>query len=239
MIRFWATIKTLHQKKKKKKQKISLFCQKKEKIKSKGSFFKEKYGSGEWNTISLKSHNSTSTCRSEKRFSAFYSPSNSLSDDISLTLKLKKIHFIHFGVVDPCDVMIWHFVSNKTLRLPGQHAIKVNLPSLVKKCERYVNLHTPYPPQGVIGNSKGEGRSWRPRFLSKSMKLNWNFQRQFPGHSNQKTIHGGQHGFFLEWYIANILICLVPQTVKLSPQKAVAVTYILMVRSTVQPQIFG
>ena len=57
--------------------------------KSKGSFFKEKYGSGCTEISLLKSHNSISTCRSEKRFSLFYSPSKAPSDDISLTLKLK------------------------------------------------------------------------------------------------------------------------------------------------------
>ena len=39
--------------------------------------------------ISLKSHNWGSTCRSQKRFSLFYSSSKALSDDISLTWKLK------------------------------------------------------------------------------------------------------------------------------------------------------
>ena len=56
---------------------------------SEGSFFKEKYGSGGCNQISLKSHNSGCTCRSQKRFSRFYSSSKALSNDISLTLKLK------------------------------------------------------------------------------------------------------------------------------------------------------
>ena len=55
---------------------------------SEGSFFKEKCGSGRWNRISLKSYNSGFTCRSQKRFSLFYSSSKALSNDISLTLKL-------------------------------------------------------------------------------------------------------------------------------------------------------
>ena len=54
-----------------------------------GSFFKEKYGSGGWNQSSLKSYNSGGTCRSQKRFSLFYSSSKALSNDISLTLKLQ------------------------------------------------------------------------------------------------------------------------------------------------------
>ena len=39
--------------------------------------------------ISFKSHNLGFTCRSQKRFSLFYSSSKALSDDISLTWKLK------------------------------------------------------------------------------------------------------------------------------------------------------
>ena len=56
---------------------------------SEGSFFKEKYGSGGCNQISFKSHNSGFMCRSQKQFSLFYSSSKALSNDISLTLKLK------------------------------------------------------------------------------------------------------------------------------------------------------
>lgn len=56
---------------------------------SEGSFFKEKYGSGGGNQSSLKSYNSGGTCRSQKRFSLFYSSSKALSNDISLTLKLQ------------------------------------------------------------------------------------------------------------------------------------------------------
>ena len=52
MIRFWPTIKGLCH------RKISLFLQKTVKKISEGSFLKEKYGSGECNQISLKSHNS-------------------------------------------------------------------------------------------------------------------------------------------------------------------------------------
>ena len=55
---------------------------------SEGSFFKEKYGSGGWNQISLKAYNSGFTCRSQKRFSLFYSSSKALSNDTSLTFKL-------------------------------------------------------------------------------------------------------------------------------------------------------
>ena len=89
MIRFWPTIKGLCH------RKISLFCknqsilQKTVKKISEGSFFKEKYGSGEWNQLFLKSHNSGFTCRGQKRFPRFYSSSKALSNDISLTLKLK------------------------------------------------------------------------------------------------------------------------------------------------------
>ena len=42
----------------------------------------------------------------EKRFSAFYSQSNSLADNISLTLELKKKRLTQFGDVSPCDVII-------------------------------------------------------------------------------------------------------------------------------------
>ena len=83
MIRFWPTIKGLCH------RKISLFCKKTVKKKKEGSFFKEKYGSGGCNQISLKSHNSGFTCRGQKRFSLFYSSSKALSTDISLTFKLK------------------------------------------------------------------------------------------------------------------------------------------------------
>ena len=44
---------------------------------------------GGGNQISLKSHNSGFTCRSQKRFSLFYSSSKALSNDVSLTLSLK------------------------------------------------------------------------------------------------------------------------------------------------------
>ena len=206
MIRFWAAIKTLHQKKKKKKkQKISLFCQNKEKIKSKGSFFKEKYGSGGWNTISLKSHNSTSTCLSEKRFSAFYSPSNSLSDDISLTLKLKKIHFIHFGVVDPCDVMIWHFASNKTLRLPGQHAIKVNLPSLVKKWkEMWKICKFTYP----ISTPRGHWKFQRggPVLKAKIFKQEYEAKLEFP-EAVSRAFKPKNHPWGATWFFSGMIHC--------------------------------
>ena len=50
----------------------------------------------------------------------------------------------------------------------------------------------------VIGNSKGVGGSERPKFLKKSMKLNWNFQRG-GGAQSQKNIHGGC-GYFLKQY---------------------------------------
>ena len=55
-----------------------LILQKDVKNKSKASFCKEKYGSGGVLKYQLTSHNSPSTCRSQKRFAAFYSPSNSL-----------------------------------------------------------------------------------------------------------------------------------------------------------------
>ena len=45
-------------------------------------------GGGGGNQISLKSYKSGFTCRSQKRFSLFYSSSKALSNDISLTLKL-------------------------------------------------------------------------------------------------------------------------------------------------------
>ena len=92
--------------------------QKSVKMKPKGSILRKKYGSWGWNKISFKSHNSTSTCRSEKRF---YFQSNSLSDNISLTLKLK-FYLTQFGDVSPCDVIIWLFGSNKNLKLPGQQS---------------------------------------------------------------------------------------------------------------------
>ena len=84
MIRFWTTIKGLCH------RKISLFCKKTVKKKKKGGIvFKEKYGSGGCNQISLKSHDSGFTCRSHKRFWLFYSSFKALSNDISLTFKLK------------------------------------------------------------------------------------------------------------------------------------------------------
>ena len=82
MIRFWPTIKGLCH------RKISLFSKNSEKN-IRGIVFKETYGSSGWNQISLKSHNSGFTCRRQKRFSRFYSSSKALSNDISLTVKLK------------------------------------------------------------------------------------------------------------------------------------------------------
>ena len=60
-----------------------------QKKKPKGSFFKEKYGSGGALICLLKSNNSTSKRRSEKRFSALYSPSNSLSDGYKFDFEIK------------------------------------------------------------------------------------------------------------------------------------------------------
>ena len=51
--------------------------------------FKKNYGSGGHTIIFLKSHNSVHTCRNEKRFSVFCPSSDALSDDISLTQKVK------------------------------------------------------------------------------------------------------------------------------------------------------
>ena len=56
---------------------------------SEGSFFEEKYGSGGFNQISLKSNNLGVTCRSQKRFSLFYSSSKALSNDTSFTCGIK------------------------------------------------------------------------------------------------------------------------------------------------------
>ena len=44
---------------------------------------------GGCNQISLKSHNSGFMCRSQKRFSLFYSSSKAVSNNISLNLKSK------------------------------------------------------------------------------------------------------------------------------------------------------
>ena len=59
---------------------MSLFCKKKKKLKNKSRvvFFLRKIMVPLRGTkkIFFKSHNSTTTCRNEKRFSAFYSPSN-------------------------------------------------------------------------------------------------------------------------------------------------------------------
>ena len=89
--------------------------QKSVKIKPKGSILRKKYSAGGFNTF--KSHNSTSTCRSEKRFSAFYSQSNSISDNISLTLKLKNL----------CNPILWRqplwrHLCQTNLKLPGQQS---------------------------------------------------------------------------------------------------------------------
>ena len=72
---------------------------------SEESFFKEKYGSGGWNQISLISYNKGCTCRSQKRFSLFYSSSKALSNDVSLSLNYK-LHLTDFGDVSLCDVTI-------------------------------------------------------------------------------------------------------------------------------------
>ena len=61
---------------------------------------KKNYGSGRRTKIFLKSHNSAHTCRIEKQFSAFCSSSDALSDDISLTQKVKT-NFPHFGDSQP------------------------------------------------------------------------------------------------------------------------------------------
>ena len=61
--------------------------------------------------ISLKSHNSGFTCRSQKRFSLFYSSSKALSDDISLTWNIKTA----FNPFWWRQLSIWHFASNKNL----------------------------------------------------------------------------------------------------------------------------
>ena len=50
---------------------------------------KYQHGSGGCNQISLKSSNSGFTCRSQKRFSPFYSSSKALSNDTSFTCGIK------------------------------------------------------------------------------------------------------------------------------------------------------
>ena len=82
MIRFWPPIKGLCH------RKIRLFCKKTMKKISEVSFLRKSMVPG-CNQISLKSHISGFTCRSQKRFSRFYSSCKALSNDISLTLKLK------------------------------------------------------------------------------------------------------------------------------------------------------
>ena len=79
MIRFWPTIKGMRH------RKISLFCQKLWKKYQRDRFLRRSMVPGGWNQISLKSYNSGFTCRSQKRFSLFYSSSKALSNNISLT----------------------------------------------------------------------------------------------------------------------------------------------------------
>ena len=72
-------------------------------------FFKKNYGSGGRTKIFLNSHNSAHTCRIEKRFSVFCSSSDALSDDISLTQKVKKKNFHILVTVSQCDVTVCTF----------------------------------------------------------------------------------------------------------------------------------
>ena len=53
-------------------------------------FLRKTMDPGGHTIIFLKSHNSAHTCRNEKRFSVFCPSSDALSDDISLTQKVKK-----------------------------------------------------------------------------------------------------------------------------------------------------
>ena len=124
MIRFWPTIKTCVS------GKSAYFAKNCEKI-PEGSFFKEKYGSGGWNQISLKSYNSGLTCRSQKQFSLFYSSSKALSNDICLTSKF-------FTASNPFwwRQLLWRhnltFLVNQKLNIIWS-TIEVCLASLVEK----------------------------------------------------------------------------------------------------------
>ena len=66
----------------------------------------------------------------------------------------------------------------------------------ILECVVPENIYT-HPKDGHW-KFQGGGGSERPKFLKKSMKLNWNFQRA-GGAQSQKTIHGGC-GYFLEPY---------------------------------------
>ena len=80
--------------------------------------------------MSFKSPNLGFTCRSQKRFPLFYSPSNALFDDISLTLKLKT-------AFNP-----WVFCVKQNLISFGQQSQSIwqVWSRNEKKCKRYVNL---------------------------------------------------------------------------------------------------
>ena len=80
------------------------------------SFFKKNYGSGGRTKMFLKSHNSAHTCRIEKRFSVLCSSSNALSNDTSLTqkIKIKNKNFPSFGDVSQCDVTSRQFQDTYT-----------------------------------------------------------------------------------------------------------------------------
>lgn len=63
----------------------------------------------------LKSYNSAHTCRIEKRFSVLCSSSDALSNDTSLTQKMKKRNnFPSFGDVSQCDVTSCQFQDTYT-----------------------------------------------------------------------------------------------------------------------------
>ena len=72
----------------------------------------------------------------------------------------------------------------------------------------------PYPPPGwSLGILSGGGGSQRPKFLKKSMKLNWNFQRGGEGERGFKVKNHpvGRHGYFQELH--NIKFMLVSRRV--------------------------
>ena len=123
---FWPTIKGLCH------LKISLFWKKLWKKISEGSFLKEKYCSEGCNEISLKSHNSSFTCRSQKRFSLFYSPSKALSNDVSLTLKLKTA-FNPYWWRQPLWSHNWTFCVKQKLNIIWSTIVVVYLARLVEK----------------------------------------------------------------------------------------------------------
>ena len=87
-------------------------------------------------------------------------------------------------------------------RNPGHNIIKgeltclLNAFSVLNTLWFQKNIHT-YPPEGHWKFERG-GEPQRPKLLKGSMKLNWNFKRNWWGGVQARIPSMGEYGYFLQ-----------------------------------------